>query len=80
MAGAKTVIVTGASQGIGGHCPHSGARPNNVVATARSMAKAGLAGVSQPCAGSMETSVTRRRFRSGRRQRSDRFRLDSTIW
>ena len=45
MANQKTVIVTGASQGIGAAIAQAFlARGYNVVATARSMAKAGYAG------------------------------------
>jgi NAD(P)-dependent dehydrogenase (short-subunit alcohol dehydrogenase family) len=59
MAGEKTVIVTGASQGIGAAIVQAFLeRGYNVVATSRNMAKAGLAAVSQPGAG-------RRRHRPG---------------
>jgi len=44
MAGGKTVIVTGASQGIGAAIVQAFlGRGYNVVATSRSMSKAGLA-------------------------------------
>jgi NAD(P)-dependent dehydrogenase (short-subunit alcohol dehydrogenase family) len=70
MASNKTVIVTGASQGIGAAVVQAFlGRGYNVVATSRSVSKAGFA-PRRTSPSSMETSVKPRPLRTSHRPRS----------
>ena len=70
MASNKTVIVTGASQGIGAAVVRAFlGRGYNVVATSRSVSKAGFA-PRRTSPSSMETSVRSQPLRTSHRPRS----------